>query len=488
LFDRFEVRAHRSAQMVDNARVDPSIHYATSSDGVHIAWSAFGSGVPVVWGSTPLGAGIAEQWRIPELRDIFERIAAQSMLVVFDPRGFGLSDRDARDFSMGAMVRDLEAVVEAAALGPFVLQAFSYLSVPSVVFAAEHPERVRALLLLNGVLRGADMSGHWRRMVTLAEDDWDFAKSLLARANEGSYASTLTLAQTEELITSTVSQDAFLAFCGAMAEWDASEVASRVAAPALVVDYGPQVRQTTTEGVRRLAMALPGGAFATVEGGSQGDDRIDRVWEVSVEFLRAVLVRGDRRQAGRSRARPSSAGMAVILFTDIVDSTGLTERLGDEAFRATSREVAHGIRSAIRDSGGTPVDGTVLGDGVLGVFPTAGHAITAAMACVRAAAMADSQLHIGLHAGDVIHEANNVYGGAVNIASRICALCEPGDILVSATVRDLARTSAGVTFEERGEHTLKGISDPIHLYAACPQAPHLDPTPEPRTLPSTDGA
>jgi adenylate cyclase len=111
------------------------------------------------------------------------------------------------------------------------------------------------------------------------------------------------------------------------------------------------------------------------------------------------------------------------------------------------------------------------------VFSTAAHAITAALACVRAAEVADSQLHIGLHAGDVIHEANNVYGGAVNIASRICALCEPGDILLSATVRDLARTSAGVTFEERGEHTLKGISDPVHLYAARPQAPRLDPTP-----------
>ena len=75
------------------------------------------------------------------------------------------------------------------------------------------------------------------------------------------------------------------------------------------------------------------------------------------------------------------------------------------------------------------------------------------------------QLRIGLHAGDVIHEKDNVYGGAVNIASRICSLCEPGEILVSATVRDLARTSAGVQFDDRGEHALKGIAEPQRVFA-----------------------
>ena len=74
-------------------------------------------------------------------------------------------------------------------------------------------------------------------------------------------------------------------------------------------------------------------------------------------------------------------------------------------------------------------------------------------------------MHIGLHAGDVTHEGGNVYGGAVNIASRVCALSEPGEILVSQTVREMARTSAGVTFDDRGEQMLKGIEDPVRLFA-----------------------
>jgi len=65
----------------------------------------------------------------------------------------------------------------------------------------------------------------------------------------------------------------------------------------------------------------------------------------------------------------------------------------------------------------------------------------------------------------VIREGNNVYGGAVNIAARISALSAPGEVLVSDTVRGLARTSAGVSFDDRGEHTLKGIADPQRLFA-----------------------
>jgi class 3 adenylate cyclase len=74
-------------------------------------------------------------------------------------------------------------------------------------------------------------------------------------------------------------------------------------------------------------------------------------------------------------------------------------------------------------------------------------------------------LHVGLHAGDVIHEDGNVYGGTVNIASRICGLAAPGEILVSDVVRGMARSSAGVDFEDRGEQEMKGVGAPVRVYA-----------------------
>jgi len=78
-------------------------------------------------------------------------------------------------------------------------------------------------------------------------------------------------------------------------------------------------------------------------------------------------------------------------------------------------------------------------------------------------------LHVGIHAGDVIREEGNVYGGAVNIASRVAGEAAAGEMLVSATVRDLARTSAGVSFEDRGERELKGVSEPVRVFAVGEQ-------------------
>jgi adenylate cyclase len=123
------------------------------------------------------------------------------------------------------------------------------------------------------------------------------------------------------------------------------------------------------------------------------------------------------------------------------------------------------LRAAIREAGGATVEGKTLGDGVLATFASAAQAIAAARRCIELSAESELRLHVGLHAGDVIREADNVYGGAVNIAARICGLSAPGEILVSGTIRDLARTSAGATFEDRGEQLLKGIDEPVRVWA-----------------------
>jgi len=138
--------------------------------------------------------------------------------------------------------------------------------------------------------------------------------------------------------------------------------------------------------------------------------------------------------------------------------------MGDAAFRAASRALDAGLRAAIRDAGGAAVEGKLLGDGVLATFPSAAQAIDGARRCLALSAALELGLHIGLHAGDVIREDNNVYGGAVNIASRICELSAPGEVLVSDVVRGMARSSAGVEFEDRGEQEMKGVGEPVRLY------------------------
>jgi class 3 adenylate cyclase len=159
------------------------------------------------------------------------------------------------------------------------------------------------------------------------------------------------------------------------------------------------------------------------------------------------------------------SGMTAILFADIAGSTALTERLGDAAFRAKARELDAALRALIREHAGTAIEGKLLGDGVLAVFTSARQAIEAALACAAASSHAGLPLHLGLHAGDVIREEGNVYGGAVNIAARISGRSAPGEVLVSETVRSLARTSAGVRFEDCGEQALKGVGEPVRIWA-----------------------
>jgi class 3 adenylate cyclase len=239
-------------------------------------------------------------------------------------------------------------------------------------------------------------------------------------------------------------------------EWqfDMTPMLSRLSMPTLIL-HRKHSQVSDLAQARSVAELIPGARLVALDGdvGALYWDH-EQVIETILEFL------GVKSEVPTA-STPS--GTAIILFTDIADSTAHTERMGDAAFRAASRSLDDRVRAAVRDAGGTPIKGKVLGDGVMSVFASAAQAIAAAQACLKLGG--DLPMHIGLHAGDVLHEQDNVYGGAVNIASRICGLCEPGEILVSATVRDLARTSAGVTFADRGEHALKGIDDAVRVFA-----------------------
>jgi class 3 adenylate cyclase len=250
--------------------------------------------------------------------------------------------------------------------------------------------------------------------------------------------------------------------------FDTQAVLSTITTPTLVLHRkGDQVSHFRFG--HYLARRLPDAQFVPLEGDAHypwvGD--AESVLRPALEFLTG---RGVDEQAMRLTA-PS--GTAIILFTDIASSTELTERMGDARFRDASRALDTGLRAAIRDAGGAAIDGKLLGDGVLATFPSAAQAIDGAQRCLALSAASELGLHIGLHAGDVIREDHNVYGGAVNIASRICGLSAPGEILVSDVVRGMARSSAGVEFEDRGEQEMKGVGEPVRVYAVRSKDKHI---------------
>jgi class 3 adenylate cyclase len=430
----------------------PTIRYVRSADGTNIAYSTLGEGRPLVFVGHPGNLFTFDsEWRIPRVRRSMEQFAGGRMFVRTDPRGRGLSDRDITDRSFEAHLADLLSVVDALSPEPVDLMA-SGISMVSA-FAAKHPERVRKAIISLTLPLSFRMSPLRKKLGELAAIDFDFYKQALALRNFGWTEGRIAAEQMRELTLEELNSG-YRDTRG----WDDSTDLSSVRCPVLVVHRRGAEVDVPLDDSRRLASSLPNGELRIVDAsGTTMFDEQGLVTAAIVDFL-------DGHESASEPATQHS-GTAIILFADIADSTALTERMGDAGFRAAATALDEGIRRAMHQTNGTPVDGKVLGDGVMGVFSSAAQAIEAARRCVAASAMVELPLHIGIHAGDVIREPGNVFGGTVNIASRVCGLCHPGEILVSQTVRDLARTSAGATFVDRGEHALKGIADTVRVFA-----------------------
>jgi class 3 adenylate cyclase len=299
-------------------------------------------------------------------------------------------------------------------------------------------------------------------LLALPSADWRFISENVSRLVQG-WEEDEVSQRLAALLRDSIDLAGFRRWFEAYASWNVQDLLPIVSTPTLltcILDhpwFGP-------ESVRPVAAAMPNARVFVADGATSHERAVQTVAAVR-EFLGAPP-----EAPSQIATRTSTAGTAIILFADIADSTALTERMGDAAFRAKARALDDALRSVVRDNGGAAIDGKLLGDGILATFPAASHAIAAALTLEAAAAPTGLGLHIGLHAGDVLREhdargQSNVYGGAVNIASRISALAAPGEVLVSDIVRGLARTSAGVTFEDRGEHLLKGIAEPQRVFA-----------------------
>ena len=227
--------------------------------------------------------------------------------------------------------------------------------------------------------------------------------------------------------------------------FDNRDYLARVSVPTLVLHRRGDQLVPFAAG-QYLARKLPNAQFVPLDGDCHlpnfGD--VDSVLAPILKFL----AEDDAQEHDASRSQETAQTVAALPSSSSpTSSTRPRSRSAWATPRSAprSRALDDGVRAAIRDAGGTPVEGKVLGDGVMGVFTSAPQAIAAARRCVARVDGASCDLHLGLHAGDVIREDDNVYGGAVNIASRICGLCEPGEILVSG---DGARAGAHVGWRD----------------------------------------
>jgi class 3 adenylate cyclase len=167
-------------------------------------------------------------------------------------------------------------------------------------------------------------------------------------------------------------------------------------------------------------------------------------------------------------------GVRVIAITDIVGSTANIERFGD--LGAMELVLAHDdlVRTTSMSRGGREIDHT--GDGMMIAFDSVSAALTAAIEIQRSIRQASTDtarfaVRIGLAAGEPVERSGRLFGAAVNLAARTCALGRAGEILVTSSVRDLA-AGKGFTFEARGAITLKGFDRPVDVFAVDPGTGH----------------
>jgi class 3 adenylate cyclase len=183
-----------------------------------------------------------------------------------------------------------------------------------------------------------------------------------------------------------------------------------------------------------------------------------------VALTSGATARIDSSRRVRRQRRKAHRTLATMLFTDIVDSTGHAQRLGDTAWRALLEQHNLAVRREVSRFSGTEV--TTTGDGFFARFDSPAHAIEAARAVRQAMTAFDLEIRAGIHTGECEMDGTSLTGMAVHIASRIQTAALPGEILVSSTVKDLAVGSA-LRFIDRGERELKGVPDPWRLYAVA---------------------
>ena len=214
----------------------------------------------------------------------------------------------------------------------------------------------------------------------------------------------------------------------------------------------------------RLAVLTEDGAQLEIGGGSVYEipPRHD-AWVVGDEPFETVEW-SSARVVGVGPDSPGARVLATVLFTDIVDSTAPLARVGDRAWREMLLAHNARMRDTVNAFRGQEIATT--GDGFLVVFDSATRAVRCGLAMTRAAESVGLRIRVGVHTGEVEFVGDDVRGVAVHAAARVLSLAGAGEVVVSATTRDLAEGS-GLTFEDAGRHALKGLAGERQLFRAA---------------------
>lgn len=443
----------------------PETHYVRAAD-VHLGYQVVGEGppdlvyVPEFWNS------IEAQWEEPSFDRFLRRMASFSRLICFDQRGTGISDPVALSevATLEQWLDDVKAVMDAANSKQAVLVGVGGGGPLSILFAATYPERTRALVLLNTFARLRSAPDYPAGTSDEFEDR--FFSQVGVQWGNGPLLERVAPSKVNDhefrewwahYLRLGSSPGTILAHRRMLQQVDVRHVLSAIRVPALVLARAENL-WFGVDHARYLAESIPGVRYVEVP----GVDYLPYVGN-SDQILDEI-----ERFVGQTRpgAEPERV-LTTILFTDLVRSTEHAASLGDREWTGLLEDYLSAVRRELVRHRGREVD--TAGDGFLATFDGPARAIRCALAVRHAAGELGLEVRSGLHTGEVELVGGAVRGIGVHIGARVAARAEPGEVLVSSTVKDLVAGS-GLAFEERGRFPLKGVPGEWELFAAVSDA------------------
>ena len=430
----------------------PETRYTTFG-GLRVAYGVTGTGPPDLVFVPDWLNNVELAWDVPAGARYLERLASFSRLIAFDKRGTGLSDPVALDAlpTLEDWMEDVRAVSDAAGAERPALMGFGGAGPMCMLYAATHPDRVSALVLHQTCARvrvapdypiGLPDAGA-EAFIAFVRDQWGTPEwfDLVAPGTAGDPPLRSTLARIQRLAASPGSAIAMMRM---VVNVDVRSVLATISVPTLVISRRDDAVMPVAH-ARYLAEHIPGARLVELPGRDYlyhvGDPT--PVLDEVQEFLTGV-----REQEVPDRL------LLTVLFTDIGDSTRLAAELGDRAWRDVLESHHAAVRRQLERFRGREVD--TAGDGFFATFDGPARGIRCAQAIVDAVRPLGLSVRAGLHTGECEVIGDKVGGIAVHVGARVAAKAEPGEVLVSGTVRDLVAGS-GIPFTERGLHALKGL-------------------------------
>jgi class 3 adenylate cyclase len=421
-----------------------------------VAYQIVGEGPTDLLLPCGLGCHVDWNWELPAFSKYMDRLACFFRVIIFDRRGTGASDGVPRNAvpTIEDWTDDIAAVLDATNSQRASVLALADTGPIAIMYAAMHPERVRALALVNASARAIRADDY---PVGVPQHVADRRVSEIASTwGTTQYAALLNPHATPEYLeisarvlrASTTPRTAAAQYRANLRS-DVRDVLPLVRVPTLVLQSKDHPLFSVERG-RYLAEHIEGATLIEVP----GPDLTMTLTTAVVDEIAAFLT-------GERPTPPVDRILTTVLFTDIVASTERLVAVGDRDWREQLDAHDAAVRAQLDRFDGREI-GTE-GDSFFATFDGPARAIHCAQAIIREAAALGVDVRAGVHTGECEVRGDDLGGIAVHIGSRVSALAAGGQVLTTRTVKDLVEGS-GIAFADHGVHELKGIPDRWHLY------------------------